>query len=228
MSLRVTCFTTTFLAAMTATPVFGQLLPGRRPFLEDGVGTPFLLRNKGVQKEIKLTEKQQGKIQKITGALRQKYRQEFVKARGNRLKMVQLLRESTRETRAAVEKALPDILSTEQAKRFKQIELQVNGVHALARSNIQNELELNDTQIEKVKQIEAGLKRDVVAGFRGAAAGPIRNMPELIGKARTLNDKATKKALDVLTAEQQKKWQDMTGEKFELKFAPLNRRRARP
>jgi Spy/CpxP family protein refolding chaperone len=228
MRPRVKWFLLAALAVLIALPAFGQLLPGRMPFLEDGLGAPFLLMNKGVQKEIKLTEEQHSKIRQIVAEMFRKYQPEFAKARGDQTKMVQLMRDSTRETRDKVEKALPDILSTEQAKRLKQIELQANGVHSLEKPDVQKELKLTDKQKEEVKRISDGLKRDVVAIVKDAASAPLRKGAEAVRKAGTRNNEATKKALAVLNRDQQKIWNEMAGEKFELKIDLLNRPGAKP
>jgi hypothetical protein len=228
MRPRVKWFLLAALAVLTALPAFGQLIPGRMPFMEDGLGASFLLMNKGVQKEIKLTEEQHDMVRQIVAETFRKYQPELAKARGDQVKMVQLMRDSTRETKDKVEKALPDILSAEQAKRLKQIEIQVNGVHALEKPDVQKELKLTDKQKEDVKRISDGLKRDIVALVKDVSSAPLRKGADAVRKARTLNDEATKKALAVLNRGQQKIWDDMTGEKFELKLDLLNRPGAKP
>jgi hypothetical protein len=228
MCSRVKWILLTVLAVLIALPAFGQLIPGRMPFLEDGLGAPFLLMTKGVQKEIKLTEEQNGKIREIVAEVFRKYQPELAKARGDQTKMAKLLRDSTRETRDKVEKALPDILSTEQAKRLQQIEIQANGIHSLEKPDVQKELKLTDKQKEDVKRISDGLKRDIVALVKDTSSAPLRKGADAVRKARTLNDEATKKALAVLNRAQQKIWDEMTGEKFELKIDLLNRPGAKP
>jgi len=69
---------------------------------------------------------------------------------------------------------------------------------------------------------------DIVALVKDVSSAPLRKGADAVRKARTLNDEATKKALAVLNRAQQKTWDEMTGEKFELKIDLLNRPGAKP
>jgi uncharacterized membrane protein len=225
MRPRLKWLLTAALAVLMAAPVFGQLIPGMMPILENGLQAPILLMNRGVQREIKLAEEQRERIRKIVKEVHDKYQPELQKARAARdnKKLLQLTRESTQETTDRVNKAIPDVLKPEQARRLKQIEIQVNGLVSLNKPEIQKELKLTDKQKDDIARIGDGLKQDLAELAKDAANGPLLKLPEAVRKARTLNDEATKKALATLTREQKKTWDDMTGEKFELKLDILNR-----
>jgi hypothetical protein len=47
---------------------------------------------------------------------------------------------------------------------------------------------------------------------------PLRKLPGAIRKIKDLKNEATDKAVEKLTSEQKKTWQEMTGEKFDFQF----------
>ncbi len=221
---------TAALAATFAAPAFAQLIPGMTPIFENGLQAPILLVNKGVQKEVKLTDEQRDKFRQIVKEVHDKYQPDLQKARAARdnKKLLQLTRDSTQETTDKVNKAIPVVLKPEQAKRLRQIEIQVNSLVSLNKPDIQKELKLTAKQKEEIARIGDGLKSDLAELFKDAANGPLLKLPEAARKARTLSDEATKKALDTLSSEQKKTWNEMTGEKFELKLDILSRPGGRP
>src|SRR5262245_7394444 len=133
MPSRVKWFLTAVLAAVLIGPAFGQLIPGMIPLLEEGLGAPALLLNKGVQKEIQLTEEQRDKFRKIVRDVHDKYQPDLQKAKSDRdpKKFAKVTLDSTMESRDKVDKAIPDILNSKQIKRLHQIELQVNVLPSL-------------------------------------------------------------------------------------------------
>jgi hypothetical protein len=216
---------TAVLAALIAAPALGQLLSGEMmPLLQQGIDTPLLLSNKGVKKEIKLTNEQSDKVQKIVSEVFDKYKLDLRRARADRdkEKFAKLAIDSTVETRERVNKALPDILEPDQLKRLKQIQLQVNGLLSFAKPEVQKELKLTGRQKEQIKKIGDGLETDIAEVFKDTSSAPLRKLPEATRKARTLHDEATRKAVDTLDEEQKKTWKDMTGEKFDFKLDLLS------
>jgi len=238
MRLPVKWLLTTALAILVTSPVFGQLLPGMMPMLENGLDTPILLSNKGVRKEIKLSDEQYGKVHKIVKQVQDKYQPKLSKTRadGDKATFVKLVADSTRETRDRVNKALPDILTPEQAKRLKQIQIQVNGLISLNKMEVQKELQLTDKQKDEIKGIGENLKSDIAEVVKDAAGSPAQRLLEKARKAaeaarkiKSLNEEATQKALAKLTEEQKKTWHEMTGDKFDFKLLDLpNRPLGRP
>jgi hypothetical protein len=225
MRSRVKWFLMAFVV-LTAAPAFGQAPLAQAPLanlistLENGVDAPFLLANASVKKEINLTDEQCGKVRKIVKEVYDKYQPDMQKARTDRdqKKWLELVGESTQETRERVHKALPDILMPEQFKRLKQIEIQVNGILSFKKPEVQKKLELTDKQKEEIRGIGDGLKQDVAGTLKDVASAPLRKGPEALRKVRELKNDATRKAVDTLTVDQKKTWKEMTGETFELKL----------
>jgi Spy/CpxP family protein refolding chaperone len=221
---------TAALAAMIAAPAIAQFIPGMMPLLENGLQAPILLMNKGVQREIKLTDEQRDKFRHIVKEVHDKYQPEIQKARAARdnKKLLQVTLESTQATTDKVNKAIPDVLKPEQAKRLRQIEIQVNALIFLNKPDIQKKLDMKDKQKEEIARIGDGLKSDLAEVVKDAANGPLLKALEAARKAKSLSEEATRKALATLSSEQQKTWNEMTGDKFELKLDILSRPGGRP
>ncbi|MFO0891173.1 MAG: hypothetical protein U0790_18770 [Isosphaeraceae bacterium] len=129
--------------------------PPGRPGGPRGPGGPGgfnLVMAPTVQKELGLTEKQKSQLKKLEGSQAQRRREAFGKAREERPdpeKMRARMEKAQREQRDAVAK----VLEPRQKSRLAEIELQRDGVFALARSEVAAKLKLNkdqSTQIEKI------------------------------------------------------------------------------
>jgi hypothetical protein len=220
MRSHVKGFLTAILTLLLALPVLAQLpaLLELQALIEAGVGEPILLANDGVKKEIKLTGEQDRQVQQIVKDAREKYLPDIRKAQGDRQKSVKLVLESTRETRERVHKALPDILKPDQLKRLNQIQIQVNGIASFKRQDVQEQLKLSDEQKEDIRKIGDGLKQALAELMKDTSTMPLRKLPRTIPKIKQLKNEATDKAIEKLTSEQKKTWQEMTGEKFDFQF----------
>src|SRR5215471_8670800 len=117
MRSRVKWFLTAVLAAVLIGPAFGQLIPGMIPLLEEGLGAPALLLNKGVQKEIQLTDEQREKFRKIVSDVYEKYQPDLQKARTDPKKFAKVTLDSTMESRDKVMNTLTD----EQKSTWKEM-----------------------------------------------------------------------------------------------------------
>jgi hypothetical protein len=237
MRSRVKWFLTAVLAAVVIGPAFAQLIPGMIPLLEEGLGAPALLLNKGVQKEIQMTDEQRDKFRKIVRDVHDKYQPDLQKAKTDRdpKKFAKLMLDSTMESREKVNKAIPDVLSDKQIKRLHQIELQVNILPSLNKPEIQKELKFTDKQKTKIKDISDGLKQDIAEAAKGALADTpqrplekLRKGAETVQTIKKLTEAASDKALNTLTDEQKSTWKEMTGKKFDFKLDLLNLPGARP
>jgi hypothetical protein len=247
MSSHVKWFLTAFLAALMVAPALGELILDLTPLPEDDPETsPLLLTNKGVQKELHLTDEQRDKITKIIHDALVKRLPDIQKATqkaitsGDRKILAKVIREgmqkATLEAHAEVNKAIPDILKKEQIKRLRQIELQVNVLSSLNRPDIQKELKLTDKQKAEVKKKAADCKRDIAEAEAKSWAADERLEPsardrkavEMAQATRKLIDAANRKAVEIFTEEQKRIWKDMTGEKFDFKLDVLNFPRVRP
>jgi Spy/CpxP family protein refolding chaperone len=194
------------LAAVLAAPALAQRPGGGRGGM---MGGPALLANKSVQDELKLTDDQKATIKKIveerTAAAK--------KARDD------MDRDAARAAREKATKALAKVessLKPAQAKRFKQIQYQVGGAHALASEKVQKELGLKDKQVDEIKDALKTQQTEMQELFRGAR-GDREKAAEARKKMQELRKKTEAKITKVLTDEQKKKWEEMKGPKFEFK-----------
>lgn len=195
-------FSTVMLAAFIIAPVFGQQ-PGVNvaALIQQGVDTPLLLATASVRKEIKLTDEQAQKFRAIAKEVRDN--------QPNIQKVIQ-------ETRDRINKAIPDILSKEQATRLQQIKLQVNGILPFTRTEVQEKLKLTAKQKTEIQDIADNLKKDIRKMFEGGSTP--RERLAVIGKIPQLNQEAGRKAVAVLNDDQKKTWNEMIGDKFEVKL----------
>lgn len=136
------------------------------------------------------------------------------------------LRKQMEERGKAMEKKIAEVLGPEKFGRLKEIELQMSGVGAIARSEVADYLGLTEEQKEKLQKMreesrEASRARmeEVIPGGFGA----MRDMSEedrraAFQKMRTMGEEAQKKlekdVMGVLTDEQKKKLGEMMGKPF--------------
>jgi hypothetical protein len=117
----------------------------------------------------------------------------------------------------AVLKGLADVLSPEQMKRLKQIDLQVKGYKALNDARVQMALKMTSEQKDNVKTIIDDSDREMREVMKEAQGGG-GGFGEAMQKVATLRKEAQDKAMGVLNADQKKEWHEMTGEEFKLDF----------
>ena len=118
----------------------------------------------------------------------------------------------------AVLKGLADVLTPDQMKRLKQIDLQVKGYRALNDAKVQMSLKMTSEQKDNVKTIIDDSDREMREVMKEAQGGG--GFGEAMQKVNTLRKEAQEKAMGVLNADQKKEWHEMTGEEFKLDFGP--------
>ncbi|HEY1379114.1 MAG TPA: hypothetical protein VGF55_20095 [Gemmataceae bacterium] len=188
-------------------------------------GGLMMLNNEAVQKELKVTDEQKEKLKTFVEEqgpkMREKMQGLFQGGGGDREKVA----EKMAEINAEATKALADskILSSDQLKRFKQIELQsqlrTQGPAVFLSADVEKTLKLTDDQKEKLKNLAGEQRKDMQELRQGGFN------QESMQKMRTINKEYTTKAMDTLTADQKAKWKDLTGEPFEM---PMGQRQGRP
>lgn len=184
----------------------GGMMMGR------GGGGLQLLTMKEVQTELKMTQDQ---IDKAT-AKQQEMMQQMRDARQNGGTPP-----DPAEMQKTQEKAVADILNADQLKRFKQLQLQREGVQAFNRKEVAEALKLTDDQKTKIKDIQKKEADDRTAAMQGV---DFRNMtPEdrqkLMDKNMEMQKASNDQILAVLTDDQKKTWKDMQGEPFKFPAA---------
>ena len=136
-------------------------------------GGPMLVMAPAVQKELKLTDSQKSELKKLDMSAAQKRRQTFSKNRHADFdpeKMRTLMESQRREQEEAVAK----ILDKKQKDRLTEIDLQREGMLAVARTDIATKLELTSDQSEKIKGIMDEMReaeRKTIPGPQGELGG---------------------------------------------------------
>lgn len=179
-----------------------------------GGGVLFLLGQKSVQEELKLSGEQTKKITE----LQEKQRGSF---QGLRDLSQEERRTKMQEMTKAQNDALAKILDEKQLKRAKQIALQQQARFglgfALNNEEVAKSLKITDEQKEKIREIQ-GKVREEMQGVGFGEDG--RKKREEVMKA------ANEKVQGILTAEQKTKLKEMQGEPFkgEIQFGAGGRR----
>jgi ketosteroid isomerase-like protein len=185
-----------------------------------------LLRRKPVEKELKLSEDQIGKVNEVAEKLWKEMREQLADLREiedrqeQRAKMAKMTELGDQFDGRAHEQ-VREILSEDQMRRLYQIRLQVRGaVYGLNNRWIADRLELTDEQKQKAAELDKatqdkifdafGSFRDLSQEQRLEKIGEVR---EKIGKIRS---EADEQALRILSAEQREALEKMKGEILEL------------
>jgi Spy/CpxP family protein refolding chaperone len=133
-------------------------------------------------------------------------------------KELNLTEEQIKKLPDAVQKAIAEVLDAKQAKRLKQIQLQQRGSQALTDAAVAKELKISESQKEKINTILADSRKEMQELFQGGAG---RGNLE---KLTTLRKETREKVLNVLSDEQKKAYQEMTGEEFKMQFGGFQKR----
>lgn len=199
-------------ALLLSAPALAQ---GRRGGPMMGQNNLGLLMFPGVQEELKLSDDQNKKAQDALMEIRQKYQGEFQGLRDlSDDERTEKMRDLGQKLNEDSNKYIKEILDKDQTARLEQISLQVRGIDALAEEDVQKKLEIKDDQKEKIQEMTTDLQEQSRTAFQDAQ-GDFRSAIEKIQKMRK---EALDKVLASLTEDQKKKWDEMTGKPFELRF----------
>jgi serine/threonine protein kinase len=170
----------------------------------------FLLRSPDVLKDLSATDEQQRKLTELSDGMGRRLKDSFHDfGRLSREERGQRFLELARASDAGMKQ----VLTPDQLRRLKQIDLQQQGLHAFDDPDIASALKLTAGQKERLRGIEA----EEFCGPDGP--GHARPRKEADRPAGSVADKIAQ----VLTAEQAARWKDMTGEPFTgraFKFGP--------
>jgi len=129
----------------------------------------MLLNADAVAKELKLTDDQKAKIRKINEKAQASVREAFEGLADlspeERQERMAGLREKMQNQRKETNKALEAVLTEDQAKRLKEIFIQVLGEQSLRNPEVQAALGLSDDQKAKIRSILEILTDDQKAAF---------------------------------------------------------------
>lgn len=183
-----------------------------------GDPTAMLLRLETVQEELEITPDQQEALKKLAEQMRPTrpegadFRSMSEEERGE---FFQKMREEAVKKAAEMKEKLEEVLFPEQTSRLEQIALQVRGVQALNDDDVATELGITDDQKKELEEVRDSMREEMGAKAREMFAnrGEGDNPREAIAEFRKAMET---KILAVLTDEQQTKFEEMKGEKFEM------------
>ncbi len=183
----------------------------------------ILLNMPTVQKELELVDDQKDKIkdagEKMMSSMReagegmtppppdmtQEERQKWMEEMGKKMQPIQ----------EKFNKALESILLPKQAKRLKEIALQMAGVQALNDKQVQEDLKLSTEQVDKIKTINEDAGKKIRELFEGG------DFQSAFPKIREIRQDTEKQLLAVLTDAQKTALEKMKGEKLTIPESEL-------
>jgi len=170
-------------------------------------GPGAILTNPGVQKELKLTDDQVGKLKDALEKVRDNHKDDLPKlremSREDRQKLMNAIRDES-------DKAIAGVLDAKQLKRFHQIRMQLVGVRSFNDARVEKALKLSDSQKKKLRTIFEDADKKMQELFQG---GNVEGARE---KFQDIRKQTQEKATGVLTDEQKKSWKELKGQPFEF------------
>ncbi len=176
-----------------------------------GGGYTELLQREEVREEIMLVDDQLEQLEELNNDFRNAMRSEFEKMREEGSRDWTKIREFATQKQAEMKEEVDSILLPHQVSRLKQLSVQSrisrSGAQgALESDEVKDALGLTDEQLEEIRTVAE------------------ETQAELQEKIAELQKEARKKILAVLTPEQQKTWEELTGDEFKFQ----DRRRGGP
>lgn len=170
----------------------------------------MLLRQKSVQKDLKIAPEQGMKIH------------EFAETQWKKVRAMKDLDKDERDRRFEAmakdnERFLKSTLNQQQRKRLNQIAMQVAGLLWVMRSDVAAKLDLTDEQKGKIRELHREAHKEAQEALRSADGPEVKEE-----KFREMRMANRKRLMSVLTDEQKAKWKEMAGPPFrgELHFGP--------
>lgn len=196
---------TTF--GLVATLVVIAVLVGATPaqFTGQGVGGQFLLFNKSVQDELKLTPDQVTKLRADAEAALGTFKDQLGKIREMEPQArARLLASVTDKTNRIV----AGVLDKDQVQRLRQIDLQQRGPLALYDEEVRKNLNITEAQLGKLKAVADATFQDL------QKAHEAKDEKQMDAACRA----AIEKVNEILTEEQRRTYQEMIGRPFAIRM----------
>ncbi len=210
------CFKAIAAFGMVAALAGPAMAQGRGGYGGEGGGAN-LIGNPGIQKELKLDDDQVKKAREVAQdftARMQDARSSVEGLEGDaRMKKIQELSKIGNDEALLT---LGTFLKPEQLKRFKQIRLQQRGANAMTDPAIVSALKVTDDQAEKVKAIIADSRTEMREAQESAAG----DRQAAMQKFNSIRKESSTKVMALMTDDQKKAWKEMTGEPYEVIYAP--------
>jgi hypothetical protein len=196
-----------------------------------GGGVTFLVSNKAVQEDLKLSEDQVAKLKEWGTEFRKKSA-EIMKDKGVEFgkgggfgKIEPEMREKMDAANAEINKVaytqLADVLKKEQVERLKQIQRQQMGATAFTNAEVADALKLTAAQKDSVKGVMGDLQKDtkeIMGTGAGGGKGKVdfEKIQENQKKVQKLQKEYLGKLEDLLDDKQKAAWKEMKGAEFDL------------
>jgi serine/threonine protein kinase len=179
----------------------------------EGSGQLTALRERAVQDDLKLKPAQRQRVAELHGRIAEEWRAAF---RAFRTLGEEARRAKTLELAVAEEKAVADVLTPEQAVRFRQILIQLRqrGPYGFSDPEVVDALKLTAKQREKIRHIQQDAYLAPWDGGRPPGGKKGR------GKGGVSWRAVQQKVLKTLTAEQRARWQELTGAPVQFEMRP--------
>jgi hypothetical protein len=179
--------------------------PGRSQFTGYGTGGQFLLLNRSVQEELKLTEDQRSRLKGSVGKVLEGFQDRLTRLRGmDAEERAALMSAITEKTNSIV----TTVLDRDQIRRLRQIDLQQRGPMALYDPEVRKALNITEEQLGKLKTLAN-------EGFKELhKALDARDEKS----AETVVNAAMEKLDALLTEAQKRTWKEMLGKPFTPKL----------
>lgn len=208
-------------------PPPGGMGPGR------GGGDPtfWLLGMAEVQKELELMDDQIAKLKAVDDDYRQKRQKESTSFRDlprdqQQAKFAEI-QEKQKAWREEALKKVQEILLPPQYDRLHEISIQVRGVSALNDPKVQEELGLSEEQKTKIKEVRDKADSQMRSMFEGMRdlTQEQRRAKFMEGREKMLSmrKEIEEQTVQVLTAEQRGKFEQMKGKKIEIQMPQFGR-----
>jgi Spy/CpxP family protein refolding chaperone len=171
-----------------------------------------VISTEAVQKELGLSTEQTDKLKLITEEAQKSMRGLFQRpAEGEdrekaRAAMQEKMQAAAKELTSKVEA----VLTPEQKKRLKEIQLQAQGIRALTNEEVVNALKITDEQKKKIEEIREANRPQFGRGGQGGGERPS------FERFQEQQKETEAKIMDVLTAEQKSSFEAMKGKKFDM------------
>ena len=200
------------VAALLGSLTMASAQPPRRQGGTGGAGGPGggqsgpieRLKTKAVAEELKISQEQLEKLKVLSEELPSKVQAAI---------------------QAETYRQLGDVLSADQIKRLKQIEVQAAGLRAFTLPDVAAALKLTDEQKSQLETLRTETRTATQEAFSGLFGGGQRPSEEKVAEARkksqAVTAEAITKAQGLLSSEQKSTWANLVGEPFDTSSLPL-------
>jgi hypothetical protein len=188
--------------------IFGATAPAQEPSVPRGATVKLLLlRQKSVQKDLKLGADVVKKIMEFTSRQSEAARKTLELGEAERKKALEKLAKEN-------EKFLTDTLTEKQGKRLEQLRMRFTALTQLLKPEVVKELTLSTEQVKKLKDLQTQARKALVELIQAKEReGKSKKLAKLHEDTRT-------KILAILTDDQKKKVREKMGPplKGEIEF----------